>query len=366
MARRRSFSVFNLSFLDVMSCGLGAVVLFFMVINAQISSRAGRANQALQAEADRLEEEVLDGRKDLVRIRNSLETRTEAQRSAEAELAALTLTLETLRAELAEFSDSTVAREQSPEALRADIERLEAAKRRLAEQGADTAPRTGERVRSFVGDGNRQYLTGMQMGGRRVLILVDASASMLARSYINVLRFRSLEDDRKRLAPKWRQVVDSVDWLTTQIQPGTQFQLYVFNRDADSVLPDSDGRWIEVTDGTELDRAVTALREVVPGDGTSLYQAFRAAAALEPSPDNIFLLTDGLPTQGRSAPDKAEPVKAERRVEYFNQAARELPSRVPVNVLLFPMDGDPAAPGLYWQLALSTRGSLLTPSRDWP
>ena len=29
-------------------------------------------------------------------------------------------------------------------------------------------------------------------------------------------------------------------------------------------------------------------------------------------------------------------------------------------------DGDPAAAGLYWQLALATRGSFLTPSRDWP
>ncbi len=33
---RREVNVFNLSFLDVMSCGLGAVILFFMVINAQV------------------------------------------------------------------------------------------------------------------------------------------------------------------------------------------------------------------------------------------------------------------------------------------------------------------------------------------
>ncbi len=31
---RRSASVFSLSFLDAMTCGFGAVVLFFMIINA--------------------------------------------------------------------------------------------------------------------------------------------------------------------------------------------------------------------------------------------------------------------------------------------------------------------------------------------
>ncbi|SVC98717.1 uncharacterized protein METZ01_LOCUS351571, partial [marine metagenome] len=30
---RRQFNVFNLSFLDVIACGFGAVILFFMIIN---------------------------------------------------------------------------------------------------------------------------------------------------------------------------------------------------------------------------------------------------------------------------------------------------------------------------------------------
>ena len=33
MAKRREFSVFSLSFLDVMSCGFGAVILIFIIIN---------------------------------------------------------------------------------------------------------------------------------------------------------------------------------------------------------------------------------------------------------------------------------------------------------------------------------------------
>jgi hypothetical protein len=54
MARKR-FTTFNLSFLDVMSCGFGAVVLFYMIINAQVSVRADKENSTLLAETNLLE-----------------------------------------------------------------------------------------------------------------------------------------------------------------------------------------------------------------------------------------------------------------------------------------------------------------------
>jgi len=363
---RKKFNVFNLSFLDVMACGLGAIVLFYMIINAQVSRRAEAANETLLAETDKLEDEVLDGRKDLIRIRNTLESKKEEQLAAEGEAQRLQEELERLLAELAEAEKSTVAQTESIEQLQADIERLEKAKQRLSAEAADTAPDSGQRIRSFVGDGNRQYLTGMKMGGQRVLILVDASTSMLGRSYVDVVRFRHLQGERKRLAPKWQQVVSSVDWLTTQLSPGVKFQIYTFNEEASSVVDGMDGKWIDSTDGSELDDAVEQLREITPEKGTSLINAFAKIKELDPLPDNIYLLTDGLPTQGKVPPNEVVRVKENRRIEYFDKAVRELPRKVPVNVLLYPMVGDPAAAGLFWQLAMATRGSMLTPARDWP
>ena len=363
---RKKFDVFNLSFLDVMACGLGAIVLFYMIINAQVARRAEAANETLQAEADMLEEEVLDGRKDLIRVRNTLEAKTEEQLAAEGEARRLQEELERLLAELAEAEKSTVANTESIEQLQADIERLERAKKRLSAKAADTSEETGQRIRTFVGDGNRQYLTGMKMGGQRILILVDASTSMLGRSYVDVLRFRNLTGERRRLAPKWQQVVASVDWLTTQLPPGIKFQIYTFNEAAASVVDGMDGKWIESTDGSELDDAVEQLRAVTPEKGTSLINAFAKINELDPLPDNIYLLTDGLPTQGKVPPNEVVRVKENRRIEYFEKATRELPRKVPVNVLLYPMVGDPAAAGLFWQLALNTSGSMLTPARDWP
>ena len=38
----------------------------------------------------------------------------------------------------------------------------------------------GQQIRTFKGEGDRQYLTGLKLGGERTLILVDRSASMLS------------------------------------------------------------------------------------------------------------------------------------------------------------------------------------------
>jgi hypothetical protein len=53
-------------------------------------------------------------------------------------------------------------------------------------------------------------------------------------------------------------------------------------------------------------------------------------------------------------------------VRYFRAALRQLPPRVPVNTILFPFGGDPAAAMLFWNLAYETRGSLVSPAREWP
>jgi hypothetical protein len=363
---RKKFDVFNLSFLDVMACGLGAIVLFYMIINAQVAARTDLANEELLAETSLLELEVFDGTKDLIRIRTNLEEERERKASAANEAEALQRTLERLLEDIDQVDKAGLAQTDSIEKLKSDIDRLKQAKQKMQAETADPGEQSGRRLRSYIGEGNRQYLTGMKMGGKRVLILVDSSASMLGRSYVNVVRFRLMDDERKRQTPKWQQTVDTVDWLTTKLEPGTHFQVYRFNEEVASVVPDSTGEWLKVLDGSGVDRAIEGLRAVTPGKGSNLYRAFRAIREMEPLPDNVFLLTDGLPTQGSVVPAKPEMVKPRRRVDLFNKAVRELPGRVPLNVILFPMDGDPDAAAFYWRLAVERQGSFMAPSRDWP
>jgi hypothetical protein len=362
--RRRGVDVFSLSFLDAVTCGFGAVILLYMVINANVALRADRVTVDLRAEVDRLQEEVLDGHRNLVDLRNTVSEVDDRSAVARGLSRRLLERIEEIRAELATYERSTTAREAHINELMADLRSLEEGAKRLS--GGPPADETpGDRLRAFVGDGDRQYLTGLKVGGRRILVLVDASASMLGETIVNIIRRRNMPDHEKIRAAKWQQAVATVDWLTTQFPRTSEFQIYTFDIEARPVLPETGGRWLDAGDREMLDSAVAALRGVVPGNGTSLFHAFRAVKEMEPKPDNLILLVDGLPTWGILAPRRGK-ISGKDRLKLFRRAIRELPGRVPVNVILFPIEGDPAAASAYWELALATRGSLLSPSRDWP
>jgi hypothetical protein len=266
--------------------------------------------------------------------------------------------------ELATFERQTIAQREHINKLQADLRSLEEGAKRLA-GGIKSREVPGDKVRSFVGDGDRQYLTGLKVGGKRVLFLVDASASMLADTSVNAVRRRFLPEADRVRAEKWRSAVRAVDWLATQIPRDAQFQVYVFNTGARPVLSGTDGTWLAARDGKSLDQALATLKGTAPEGGTSLEAAFRAAGTLVPPPDNILLLTDGLPTQGATAP-RGRTVSGRERLKLFDRAIQTLPRGVPVNILLYPMEGDPMAAPAFWKLAIATRGSFMTPAKDWP
>ena len=361
---RKQLNVFSLSFLDAMTCGFGAVILFFMIINANVDQRREETLVNLASEVDRMELKVLTGRRNLVELKDDLLRLIEQWSLLRDRREDIITQIRTIEEDSDAINEDSATREEIIERLRAELEELEAETERLADQ-QETPLVSGDRVRAFTGDGNRQYLTGLRMGGERVVILVDASTSMLDRTIVNIIRRRNMSTSQQLQAPKWRQVVDTVDWLTTQIPPGTQIQIFAFNDTAWSLLEGSDGQWQTVADATQLDEAVEKLGSTVPTGPTSLHAAFAAMRPLDPRPDNIYLLVDGLPTMGEIPPSRAG-VTGEERQRHFQRALRDLPFNVPVNVILYAMEGDPvAAPG-YWQLALRTGGSMMAPSEDWP
>jgi hypothetical protein len=362
--RRREVNVFSLSFLDAICCGFGAIVLLFMIINANIDLRSDTALDDLSAEVDRMELRVVAGRRNLVQVQNDLAQLLEDWATLRGVRSELLNEIQSTEAQFASLAEDSEARRAAIERLRQELQQLQAETERLA--GASiTAEEAGDRIRGFTGEGNRQYLTGLRMGGRRVAILVDTSTSMLDRTLVNIIRRRNMPAEQQRDAPKWRQVVDTVDWLAAQLTPGTQFQVIGFDSDAKSLVPGTDGRWLTVTDGSELETAVTTLRQTTPEGPTSLHAAFAAVRAMEPKPDNIFLLVDGLPTMGEIVPTRPG-VTGRERLDHFNRARRELPNGIPVNVILFAMEGDPNAAPAFWLLALQTGGSMLAPAEDWP
>ncbi len=362
--RRREGNVFSMSFLDCMSCGFGAVILFFMIINAQVKETTENDPSELMAETQRLEEEILEGRKNLVLARNTLEEVETEQDTAEGEIARIIALLEELRAELAEYDEDSLAKIDRIEQLQSDIELLEEEVKRLLAL-REEQENQGTRLREFKGEGDRQYLTGLKLGGQRTLVLVDRSASMLDSTIVNIIRRRNMPDAQKLRAVKWRQVVATVDWLTSQFQPGSEFQIYMFNNEAQPVIRGSEGTWLKADDASQLNEAIRVLRRTVPENGTNMRAAYAIADQLSPKPDNIILLVDGLPTMGEATSARVT-ISGRDRVNLHRRAIRELPNGVPVNILLYPMEGDTDAAILYWTLAYATDGSFMSVSRDWP
>jgi hypothetical protein len=364
-SRRRTGEVFTLSFLDCICCGFGAVILFYTIVSAQAGMQGVHSTDALSAEVSRLEEQVQAGSRNLVVLHNQIEKTVSETVSDEAHTRSLASTLQNQREQLSTYDTTSVARREQIEKLKADIRSLEEGKRRLAGGSLDKTP-PGQQISTFrETGGDRRYITGIRMKGKRILILLDVSASMLHEDLVTILRLRNSDDEHKRNAAKWRRAVETVTWLMTQIPSGSQYQIYTFNTKAQSLLPDLAGKWIGAGDAPQLARELANLHAIVPAEGTSLYNAFAATKTFAPLPDQIVLITDGLPTQGKSVGTRKY-VDSGARTRLFDEAVGQLPDHVPVDSILLPMLGDLQAAHRFWNLARLTNGTVLMPSKDWP
>ena len=360
--RRRNLNPISLAFLDVMFCGFGAVILIFLILDHNSSMTPSELNPDLNAEVNLLREEVNEGELGLVALRNTVSDVSFEVVTAEGLARQIQEQLQTFLQELAALENSSVATEDSIEKLRADVKSLEEELQRLQ---ASAFEQEGNSVRQFIGDGNRQYLSGLFLGGQRILILIDSSSSMLDSTLVNIIRTRNMSDGRKKQAPKWQRVVKIVDWISTQLPITSRYQIWEFNENLGSVLSGSLDSWEEVADRDGLNEAIESVKEIVPANGTNMEQVFRAVANMSPRPDNIFLITDGLPTLSDRGSNNALVTPSER-IKLYEEALEELPRGIPVNIVLLPLEGDPSAAAAFWQLAQYSQGSFITPSKDWP
>ncbi|MDR0780702.1 MAG: VWA domain-containing protein [Pseudomonadales bacterium] len=358
--RKRSVDPISMSFLDVISCGFGAVILLFMMMRHSPETLPP-ATHAAQAETNLLDQDIQSGKNNLVKARNTLAEVDQQLATAQGLARQIQEQIDATRAEIAQAVGATLSEENSVNKLKADVDSLQAELERL--RAAKDA--IGNNARPFVGDGNRQYLTGMILGGKRILLLVDNSGSMLDATIVNIIRRRNMAAQDQLQAPKWQRVLRTVDWLTTQLPPSSQYQLYTFNNATRAVLSGTDNRWLDVADEQQLQSAVDQLKKTLPAEGTNLELVFEAVRKMNPLPDNIFLLTDGLPTLGSRASNQGT-ISGRDRELLFERAVQKLPTGIPVNVILAPLEGDPAAASWYWQLAINTGGSFMMPSDDWP
>ena len=353
----RATSSFSLSFLDIMSCGLGAAVLIFLLLRYTIDGTSPIIEKQLLSEISLLEEEIKIGEKDLVRIRNTISEFSDESVTAQGLARKIEEDINELKSLLEQIAPDA---SQDIEGLRDKLTKLESQKKALEKTDVG-----GNKAYEFTGEGQRQYLTGLRLGGENVLILLDSSASMLDESIVNIIRRRNMNDEVKRIAPKWQRARAITQWIIANLPLNSDYQLLTFNTEVKAAVGDQINEWHEVSDRIALEQSVQGIEKVIPANGTNMAKAFAAAMAMQPRPDNIFLITDGLPTQG-AKPSSNNTVTGNERLRLFDQAIDLILPGIPVNTLLLPLEGDTYAASAFWRLAIISRGAFVTPARDWP
>ena len=125
MMKRRPLNVFSLSFIDCICCGLGAIILLFVIVNARSAVRRDQITKDLSSETDRLEREVLEGRKRMADLRNALEAAEDEIVRIRGTTRQIVPVIEEHQEEIAHYQEKTLAQKEHANKLKTDVRSME-------------------------------------------------------------------------------------------------------------------------------------------------------------------------------------------------------------------------------------------------
>lgn len=353
MRKRRKSEGFNLAFLDIMSCGLGAVVLVFMLVKHNVGNSTNEID-LLRADVQHLEWE----RTELQQTLDQLQTISRAE----------TKNIAQLRSKLASLEQSIQQKENS----------LVEKKEHLAALKKDISIRPVAQKNDLIEDnrgGEETYLMGLKVQGPRIAVLVDSSGSMTDEKLIDIIKRKSGSKAEKKKGPKWLRTRKTVRWLLARVPRTSQVAVISFNGSVNSL---GQAKWLSADKPATLSALYHELETLTPEGPTNLQKGLQAVSKLGAS--DLYIITDGLPTVGESRYTslnpfsncssllgKASTISGECRVKLFRQSVKESNLQgMTVNVILLPIEGDPDAVNEYWAWAAQTGGLVISPAENWP
>ena len=346
----------NLAFIDIMSCGLGAVILILVLLKNQ---------QVTPNELAALDHAALDQQIEaLLKQKEANAMAVQDEQSALSKLNQQITDLRARQAVIATIKTNTLSA----------IERLQ---RKIKESEQKLNELTAEQTINPIATQNRlqeDYLVGLNVEGKRIAVLVDSSASMTARELIAITNYKVQSDAKRRTAAKWQRTLRIFQWLIARAPEDSELLVMSFSNQA---TVQTKPNWIPVRDQQALAVMQKAMLSVTPYGATNLEKA--VTKVLKQRPDVIYLITDGLPTQGLNQASilssggcggmtaLKKTVSGECRVTLLQQAASLTNSfRGKLSVILLPLEGDPQAAPEFSKWVLSTGGTLISPAATWP
>jgi len=353
LTKRKRTEGFNLAFLDIMSCGLGAIILVFMLVKHNINDSSVELDN-LKNDINHLEELKQKSLKNLKSVEAQLAEYTSQETIAKKNHAQMQVIL-------AKKSQNVTATARELDALKSEIKSIKVVKK------ADLIES------KQVNEEN--YILGLKVEGRKIALLVDASASMTHEKLINIIKTKNGSNRDKQRAKKWIRTKKVVKWLLARLGQNSEFIVVAFNEKA-KVLGKKG--WVKANASTSVSAILSDLNRVVPEGATNLHLGLQTVNKFSPS--NLYIITDGLPTKGGSSHSSlnifsgcssllgnSKIISGACRVKLFRQTISDNKRKnVQIDVVLLPLEGDPDAINQYWSWTASTGGLVISPANNWP
>ncbi len=337
-----------------MACGLGAIILVFMIVKHNVDQPT--------SEDDLLRSDLAELQQQQATLNQSISELDADALNVMKKISSNQATVSALKQEMAKKSDLLRRKNMELSAVKNTIKNAPRAKK-------------DDVVKNDQG-GEENYIMGIRVEGRKIVFLVDSSASMTDEKLIKIIRRKNSSDSEKKRGPKWQRTKRIMRWLLARTPKSSQVSVVAYNKTA-RVLGGSG--WRSGRDANSIAKLYSAMDKLVPSGATNLQSGLQKAAALKPT--DMYVITDGLPTDGQSRYASLNPfaacssllgkssnISGGCRVKLFRQSIRESSpkSGVTVNVILLPIEGDPQAAPEYWAWSASTGGLLISPALSWP
>jgi uncharacterized coiled-coil protein SlyX len=355
MTKKRKEDGFNLAFLDVMACGLGAVLMILIVLKFSANTPVPSDEiERLTQELASIDDQASQVKKTIDEVNDNI-----AQESA------------SIDAIKQQINDLLVLQQAAAKA----VDEQQAVVADLQESIAAAAPKQSDDLLTTPGTGEENYLLGLKVEGKRIVILLDTSASMTDENLIDILKRKVQSDKVKQLGPKWQRTKRIVMWMLARLPKDARVTVVSFNQQA-SILGGKAG--IPASDSNALKALVSDIDTLVPSKGTNLQVALQEAKRAEPNMSTLYLITDGLPTllssgSGFNSNRNCKPsdptqktISGDCRFSVFQHTFARFAPRTETNIVLLPLEGDTQAPSAYWNWANITGGLMISPASTWP
>lgn len=165
MKKKREFEVFNLSFLDCICCGFGAIILLFVLSKAGEPQVIEEVKEDLSGLVKKLEEELFEIRGEVTTLNRDLPGKVEQLSEEKEKLARLQGDLSKLKGEFAASTEMSAVRNEEERELAAARQTLTEEMKRLLRQ-INRPP------------AKEQPVGGIPVDSEYVIFIVDTSGSM--------------------------------------------------------------------------------------------------------------------------------------------------------------------------------------------